>query len=148
MHPLGTAALLNHRAALERAPPRRVRARFPPLHPEHRDAPASQAKPALNFLSAMALFHPASTEDLYNLKAFERSGDDIAHRLGDNQDIVANWWLVGVEPDGDKQRAVLIDRSSLTVAFIVGDGVRFGRVVAPSADEVASVVLRFGLHWE
>ena len=55
---------------------------------------------------------------------------------------------MGVEPDGDKQRAVLIDRSSLTVAFIVGDGVRFGRVVAPSADEVASVVLRFGLHWE
>ena len=29
-----------------------MRARFPPLHPEDRDAPASQAKPALNFLFA------------------------------------------------------------------------------------------------
>ncbi len=96
----------------------------------------------------MPSFHPATADDLYNLKAFEHSRDDIAHRLGDNQDIVADWWLVGVEPDGDKLRAVLIDRSALAVAFIVGDGVRFGRVVAPTADEVAAVVLRFGLHWE
>ena len=28
-----------------------------------------------------------------------------------------------IEPDGEKQRAALIDRSSIIVAFIVGDGV-------------------------
>lgn len=95
----------------------------------------------------MAIYHPATPDELYNLKAFESSFDDIDHRLGDNQDIATNWWKLGVEPHGDKKRAVLLERSSLAMAFIVGDGVHFGRVVAPSAEEVGAAVKRFGLRW-
>lgn len=92
--------------------------------------------------------HPASDDDLYNLRAFDGSYRDIAHCLGDNQDILTNWWLLGVEPHGDRKRAVLLERSTLAVAFVIGDGVHFGRAAAPSAEEVGALVERYGLHWE
>jgi hypothetical protein len=96
----------------------------------------------------VAILHPATPYELYNLRAFDGSSDDIDHRLGDNQDIVSNWWKVGVEPHAGRKRVVLVERSSLAVAFIDGDGVHFGRVVAPTAEEVGEVVKRHGLRWE
>ncbi len=96
----------------------------------------------------MAIFHPATADELYDLKAFEHTYDEIDHRLGDNQDIATNWWKLGEESHGDKKCTVLVERSSLAVAFIVGDGVHFGRVTAPSAEEVGAIVERYGLRWE
>lgn len=96
----------------------------------------------------MAFFHPANDDELYNLRAFDGTRDIVADRIQDNQEIVANWSLLGVEAHGDKKRVVLYERSSLAVAFVVGDGVHFGRAAAPTADDVAAVVRRYGLRWE
>lgn len=89
----------------------------------------------------------ATEDELYDLRVFEGSLDEIELRIRDNQDIVCNWSLLCVEPHGEQQRAVLIERSSLAVAWIVGDGARFGKVVAPPAEEVEALVRRRGLHW-
>lgn len=91
----------------------------------------------------MASFHAATDEELYNLRAFDGSYREIEPLLTDNQEILTNWWLLGVEDHGARKRAVLLDRSSLAVAHVVGDGVRFGRAAAPTADEVAAVAARF-----
>lgn len=92
----------------------------------------------------MAFFHPASHDETYELRIFESSGDAIDHRLGDRQDIACNWANIGVEDNGDGQRrAVLVERSSLAVAYVVGDGEHFGEVVSPTAEEVGAIAARF-----
>lgn len=94
----------------------------------------------------MAIFHAATDEDLSNLRAFDGSYREIEPLLQDNQEILTNWWLLGVEPHGARKRAVLLERSSLAVAYVVGDGVHFGRAASPTAEEVAGVAARF--RWE
>lgn len=91
----------------------------------------------------MAFFHAATDNELYNLRAFDGSYRDIEHQLGDNQDILTNWLFLEVEPHGDKKRAVLIERSTYAIAWIVGDGKHFGRAQAPDADAVAAIAARF-----
>lgn len=91
----------------------------------------------------MAFFHAATDEELYNLRAFDGSYESIEHKLGDNQDILTNWMLVDVEPYGERKCVVLLERSSLAVACVVGDGVHFGRAIAPDAAFVARIAGRF-----
>ena len=92
----------------------------------------------------MAEFHAATPDELYELRLFEGSGEDVELRIRDNQDVVCNWSSFGAEPHGDGQRRlVLVERSSQAIAFVVGDGERFGRVVSPTADEAAAVAARF-----
>ena len=92
----------------------------------------------------MRSFHPATADELYELRVFEGSGDNVEWRIRDNQDIACNWSSFGTEPHGDGQtRLILIERSSLAIAFVIGDGERFGRVVSPTLEEAAAVAERF-----
>jgi hypothetical protein len=89
-------------------------------------------------------FHAATADELYELRLFESSGDEVEARIRDNQDVACNWSSFGAEPHGDgRMRLVLVERSSLAIAFVVGDGVHFGRVVAPTAAEADAVAARF-----
>lgn len=92
----------------------------------------------------MQAFHAATPDELYELKIFEGSCDTVESRIRDNQDIACNWSSFGTEPHGDgRTRLVLIERSSLAIAFVVGDGERFGRVVSPTDEEAAAIAARF-----
>ena len=91
-------------------------------------------------------FHPATEEEVVNLAAFDGSFEEIEGVIGNPTDIAGNWSQLGVEPEGARQRVVLIERSSSGIAFIVGDGVHFGRARVPTEAEVAEVVARFGLR--
>ena len=92
----------------------------------------------------MQSFHAATPAELYELKVFEGSWDTVESRIRDNQDIACNWSSFGTEPHGDgRTRLVLVERSSLAIAFVVGDGERFGRVVAPTEAEAAAIAARF-----
>lgn len=92
----------------------------------------------------MASFHAATPDELYELRVFENSGDSVEARIRDNQDIACNWSSFGTESHGDGHtRLVLIERSSLAIAFVVGDGERFGRVVSPTGAEAAAIAARF-----
>ena len=97
---------------------------------------------------ALPTFHPATDDDVGNLRLFDASTDPIEATIRNPQEVVANWTKVGVLDTGGKRRAVLVDRSSLSMAFVEGDGDHFGRVRLPSQKEVADAVRQFGLHWE
>lgn len=98
----------------------------------------------------MAQFiHPATSYELLDLSAFDGSYEDIERVLGNNQDIAANWTMLGVEQLGsDQKRVIVIERSHLGVGYIVGDGIHFGRAVVASEKEVKDIIQDYGLHWE
>jgi hypothetical protein len=96
----------------------------------------------------MAFFHAASDHELLDLLPFQSTWAVITERLRDPTDIAGNWWLVGVEPCQGGRRAVLLERSSLAFAYVLGDGEHFGRVTAPEPNEVAGILERYGLHWD
>ena len=92
----------------------------------------------------MQSFHPATPDELYELRIFDGSGDSVESRIRDNQDIACNWSSFGTEPHGHAQtRLVLVERSSLAIAFVVGDGEHFGRVISPTEAEAQAVAARF-----
>ena len=92
----------------------------------------------------MESFHPATSDELCELRVFEESRDSVESRIRDNQDLACNWSSFGTEPHGDGQiRLVLIERSSLAIAFVVGDGEHFGRVVSPTEAQAAAIAARF-----
>ncbi len=92
----------------------------------------------------MQSFHAATEDDLFELRIFEGSWDTVESRIRDNLDIACNWSSFGTEPHGDgRTRLVLIERSSGAIAFVVGDGERFGQVVSPTEAEAAAIAARF-----
>lgn len=92
----------------------------------------------------MEAFHAATADELYELRVFEGSRDRVETRIRDNQDIACNWSSFGTEPHGDgRTRLILIERSSLAIAFVVGDGEHFGSVVSPTDAEAAAIAARF-----
>jgi hypothetical protein len=95
----------------------------------------------------MPIFRSATDDELSNLRAFDGSYEVVAHRVDDNQDILANWWILGVEPVSGQYRIVLLERSTDAFAFVVGDGVHFGRAAAPREAEVPELVARYGLRF-
>ena len=44
------------------------------------------------------------------------------------------------------KRVLLIEASSYALAWVVGDGERFGTVVPVDDDDVADIIRRFGIH--
>jgi hypothetical protein len=94
----------------------------------------------------MAFFHPATEYDLAIFREFENSREYVDERLSDRSDVIFNWTIVGVEPCEGGKRMLLNERSSCALAWVVGDGERFGRVVPVDADDVADIVRRFGIH--
>ncbi len=95
----------------------------------------------------MAIFHAASDHELAGLRIYEDSLDDIEERLADRSDVILNWAKFGTEPWQGGKRALLLERSSHAIAFVVGDGTHFGEVVAPEPAEVADILDRFGVRW-
>jgi hypothetical protein len=93
----------------------------------------------------MAFLHPATEYDLANFREFEDSLEYIKVRLSDRSDVIFNWAIFGVEPWGDGKRVLLLERSSYALAWVVGDGERFGRVVPVDDDDVADIIRRFGI---
>ena len=79
-------------------------------------------------------------------REFEDSREYIKVRLSDRSDVVFNWAIFGVEPFEGGKRVLLIERSSSALAWVVGDGERFGTVVPVDDDDVADIVRRFGIH--
>ena len=94
----------------------------------------------------MTLFHSATDRDLAVFREFEDSLEYVDVRLSDRSDVVFNWTIVGVEPCAGGKRMLLNERSSCALAWVVGDGERFGRVVAVDADDVVDIIRRFGIH--
>ena len=94
----------------------------------------------------MAFFHPATDHDLARFREFEDSLEYVRDRLSDRSDVIFNWVVFGVEPCEGGQRMLLVESSNYALAWVVGDGERFGRVVAVDADDVADIVRRFGIH--
>ena len=94
----------------------------------------------------MAFFHPATDYDLASFREFEDSLEYVDERLGDRSDVLFNWTIVGVEPCAGGRRVLLNERSSCALAWVVGDGERFGRVVAVDADDIVDILRRFGIH--
>ncbi len=94
----------------------------------------------------MAFLHPATEYDLANFREFEDSLEYIKVRLSDRSDVVFNWVIFGVEPCEGGKRVLLIEASSHALAWVVGDGERFGTVVPVDDDDVADIIRRFGIH--
>ena len=95
----------------------------------------------------MPSVHAANVDELYELRLSSGSGERIDERLRDRRDFALNWWRAGAEPDAEGRiRVLLVERSVWALAWVVGDGERFGRVVAPDVSEVPGIVQRFGLH--
>lgn len=79
--------------------------------------------------------HPATDDELVELTWFAASGRDIEHAVGDNQDVLSNWAILGVHPRDGAFRVYLFERSANAVACIDGDGRHFGAVRSPTAPD-------------
>jgi hypothetical protein len=90
--------------------------------------------------------HAAIEEELVNLAAFDGSYEEIDHVIGNPTDIAGNWMKLGVENAGERKRVVLIERSSLGLAYVMGDGIHFGKVESVTAQEAADLFMKYGLH--
>jgi hypothetical protein len=90
-------------------------------------------------------FHPATDRDLARFREFEGSLEYVDERLSDRSDVIFNWTIVGVEPCAGGKRVLLNECSSCALAWVVGDGERFGQVVAVDADDVEDILRRFGI---
>lgn len=95
----------------------------------------------------MAFFHPATERDLRVFREFEDSREDIDARVTDRSDVILNWWKAGAEPHDGQTRVLLVERSSFATAWVVGDGERFGKVIAVDDNDVTGIIRRFGIHW-
>lgn len=76
--------------------------------------------------------HPATPTELAELTWFANSGRDIEHAFGEAQDVLCNWTVLGVHPQGAGRRVYVYERSCDAVACIDGDGVTFGAVSSPT----------------
>ncbi|MES2639159.1 MAG: hypothetical protein V4850_06735 [Myxococcota bacterium] len=94
----------------------------------------------------MAFFHPATERDLKRFREFEDSLEFIDERLTDRSDVIFNWTQFPAEPCAGGKRVLLVERSSHALAWVVGDGERFGKVVAVEDGDVADIVRRYGFH--
>jgi hypothetical protein len=94
----------------------------------------------------MAFFHPATERDMARFREFEDSLEYVRDRLSDRSDVIFNWVVFGVEPCEGGKRMLLVESSTYALARVVGDGERFGRVVAVDADDVPDIIRRFGVR--
>jgi hypothetical protein len=91
--------------------------------------------------------HPASEDELEPLRWFAGSARSIEASFQDNQDVLCNWSILGVHPVGDRVRVYVIERSTHAVAYVDGDGARFGDVGSPREPEAwAEFVTRHTIH--
>ena len=79
--------------------------------------------------------HAATPYELAELTWFANSGRNVERALGDNQDVLCNWVIIGKAPRGSGFRTYLSEASCDAVACIDGDGVTFGAVSSPTAPE-------------
>jgi hypothetical protein len=94
----------------------------------------------------VSFFHPATERDLMRFREFEDSLEFIDERLTDRSDVIFNWTQFPAEPCEGGKRVLLVERSSYALAWVVGDGERFGKVVAVDDDDVTDIVRRYGFH--
>lgn len=83
----------------------------------------------------MAGAHPATDYEFAELRWFDHSGREIEKAFADNQDVLCNWVVVGVYPQGEQFRVYVAECSNDAVACIDGDGVHFGVASSPSSPE-------------
>ena len=93
----------------------------------------------------MSFLHPATERDLMRFREFEDSLEYIKVRLSDRSDVIFNWVIFGVEAYEGGKRVLLMEASSYALAWVVGDGERFGKVVPVDDDDVADIARRFGI---
>ncbi len=91
--------------------------------------------------------HAATAHELLPLTWFDDSGRDISVCVADAQDVLANWGVLGVLVLEAGRAAVLLERSELAIALVVGDGAHFGRARAPSARDMTMIEAAFAVRY-
>lgn len=88
------------------------------------------------------VIHPATEQELYNLTSFVGSDISIEQALGNPTDIAANWMILAIEEiaSSNRKRVIVLERSTSAIAYIIGDGVYFGQVEAPTESEISDII--------
>ncbi len=89
------------------------------------------------------MIRPATPDELDELQAFDNCGAEVAELVADKQDALSRWNLLGVMTQDGVRRVYLRMSGGGAVAYVQGDGRRFGVAGAPSSAELAAATSHF-----
>lgn len=85
------------------------------------------------------MIRAARVDELDELRAFDGCGADVRTLVADKQDALARWTFLGTMTHDGVRRAYVMTAGAGAVAYIEGDGRRFGTAGAPSTAELTLV---------